>query len=272
MKLIAEIGWNHMGDMHLAEEMIVSAAKSGATHAKFQTWSVDLLKDGPWNEDGRRSIYEKAELTEEKHSILKDICLRNNIKFLTSCFSHKHVPFIASISDEIKVPSTEIANEALMQNIVKNFKHNNQHHVYVSTGASTSKEVENIVEFLRHNDMNFTILHCVSCYPTTAETCNLSRISYLKSLHQNVGYSGHYMGIEDAIVAVELGASVVEKHFTIDRELPGRDNKFALLPEDLMQFSDYLSKREKMLKPHGKEFLSNESEMRQVYRGRWDKS
>lgn len=270
MKIIAEIGWNHMGDVLLAEKMIVSAAKAGATHAKFQTWSVNFLKDGPWNLDGRREIYEKAQLTEEKHYLLKEICLNNNIEFLTSCFSHRQVPFISDMCDEIKIPSTEISNEKLLQKVIENFKNKKNHHVYISTGASTTNEVKNVIQEFEKNNLNFTILHCVSCYPTPEEVCNLSRINYLYSLHKNVGYSGHYDGIEDAIIAIELGATVIEKHFTIDKNLPGRDNKFALLPEDMLFLTNFIKKREKMLKSLGDEFLENEKEMRQVYRGRWD--
>ena len=86
-KLIAEIGWNHMGDMRIAEEMVKEAAESGAFFAKFQTWKVDRLKSGSWDHDGRREIYEKAELTKEKHEFLIESCKRHNIKFLSSAFS-----------------------------------------------------------------------------------------------------------------------------------------------------------------------------------------
>ena len=93
--IIAEIGWNHMGDMDLAEKMIVSAKDAGATYAKFQTWSVDNLKNGSCDNDGRLEIYKKAELSESDHSFLKKCCDANNIKFLTSCFSAKSVDLIS---------------------------------------------------------------------------------------------------------------------------------------------------------------------------------
>ena len=87
IKLIAEIGWNHMGDMELAKNMIISAAKSGADICKFQTWSEKNLKSGPWDNDGRREIYKKAELSEEQHFELKKICEENKVLFLTSVFN-----------------------------------------------------------------------------------------------------------------------------------------------------------------------------------------
>ena len=101
INLIAEIGWNHMGDMDLAEKMIISAKKSGADFCKFQTWSEKNLKPGPWDKDGRREIYIKAGLTEEKHHKLKKICNDQKINFLTSVFNLKDLPFVSKINSEI---------------------------------------------------------------------------------------------------------------------------------------------------------------------------
>ena len=89
IKIIAEIGWNHMGDMSLASKMIEAASKSGADICKFQTWSEKNLKEGPWDKDGRREIYKKAELDEQKHIFLKKTCEENNVEFLTSIFNIK---------------------------------------------------------------------------------------------------------------------------------------------------------------------------------------
>jgi len=270
VKVIAEIGWNHMGDMNLAARMIKAATDSGATHAKFQTWSVSKLKDGPWNHDGRRQIYEKAELSKENHYFLLNECNKNNIKFLTSCFSSDHVPFISSLINEIKIPSTEITNFDLLDSVIECFKSKEDHNVYLSTGASIWEEVSLATKKLFENKINFTLMHCVSCYPTPANMCNMNRIKNLKTLHNKVGYSGHYHGIEDAIVAVELGATTIEKHFTIDNDLPGRDNKFAILPNELKQLTSFLITRNSMLSYKGNEFLNEEKEMRDLYSGRWD--
>jgi N,N'-diacetyllegionaminate synthase len=270
MKIIAEIGWNHMGDMQLAQKMIEAAAINGATHVKFQTWSTKRLKNGPWDNDGRKEIYQKAELSEEKHRFLLETCNKNNVVFFTSCFSSADVEFISQISNEIKIPSTELTNDDLIQSIVKNFSNKNNHYVYASTGTCTWEEISNAVDTLKKGKMNFSLLHCVSSYPTPAEYCNMQKIVELKKLHNDIGYSGHYFGIEDALVATELGATVIEKHFTIDRDLPGRDNKFALLPTDLKKLTDHIIVRQKMLRYHGLNFLQNESEMREKYRGRWD--
>ena len=270
IKIIAEIGWNHMGDMHLASKMIEAAATSGATHVKFQTWSVSKLKNGPWDEDGRKEIYQKAELSKEDHIFLLKECQKHNVKFLTSCFSSTDVLFISTLTNEIKIPSTEIANQDLLDQIIECFKSKKDHHVYLSTGASTWNEVEEAVKTLSKNKINFTLMHCVSAYPTPANMCNMNRINDLKKLHFDVGYSGHYHGIDDAIVAIELGATAIEKHFTIDNELPGRDNKFALLPASLKLLCQFVEIRKNMLMYHGINHLDIEENMRNVYRGRWD--
>ena len=140
IKIIAEIGWNHMGDMALAEEMIESAAKNGADICKFQTWSESDLIPGVWDDDGRREIYKKAELTREKHYLLKDICEKNSIQFMTSVFNINDIEFLVELSTNmIKIPSHEIYNLNLIKSAVENFEL-----VFISTGASKWEEVQTI--------------------------------------------------------------------------------------------------------------------------------
>ena len=137
IKIIAEIGWNHMGNMSLAKKMILSAKKNGADFCKFQTWSEKNLKPGPWDNDGRREIYKKAELTLEKHLLLKKYCKKIGIKFLTSVFSRKDLHLLGKINvNEIKIPSHEIHNIQLIKEASEKFNR-----VYISTGASKWKEI-----------------------------------------------------------------------------------------------------------------------------------
>ena len=122
MEVIAEIGWNHMGDMKIAEEMISQAAKAGADYAKFQSWSVKRLKKGEWDEDGRTEIYKKAELNKEKHEILINLCKSYEIKFLSSIFSIEDASMLLALGQkEVKIPSFEVANEKLLDFAAKNF-------------------------------------------------------------------------------------------------------------------------------------------------------
>ena len=122
--IIAEIGWNHMGNMKLAKKMIIEAKKNGADFVKFQTWSVSNLKDGSWDNDGRRRIYIKAELTKKKHEILKEFCVKKKIKFLTSVFNEKDINWLSKLSNyAIKIPSHEVYNIELIKSSLNKFKH-----------------------------------------------------------------------------------------------------------------------------------------------------
>ena len=236
IQIIAEIGWNHMGDMNLAKEMIAAASESGASYAKFQTWSVANLKNGPWDKDGRREIYEKAELSPEQHVELSIYCKSIDISFLTSIFNYKDVEWIRNLSmDTIKIPSHEVHNNKLISKV----------------------------------DGDFVLFHCVSAYPAPAKNINLPRINELSKLSKYTGYSGHFFGIDDAIASLNFGVSFIEKHFTIDRNLPGRDNKFAILPVDMQILSNYCKNFEIMKNNLGIEMQSIESETYEIYRGRW---
>jgi sialic acid synthase SpsE len=263
--IIAEIGWNHMGDMDLAEKMIVSAKSSGATYAKFQTWSVDNLKSGSWDNDGRLDIYNKAELSDDDHRFLKECCDTNDIKFLTSCFSIKSVDLISTLTDAVKIPSTELNNLDLIRACSESFDR-----LFVSTGASTLHEVELAVDILNNANCSFTLLHCVSSYPCEFKNANMKRINDLKRYSINVGYSGHCFGIHDAIYSLEFGVDVIEKHFTTDRNLPGRDNQFAIIESELKELCSYVDNRDIMGMHYGIDYLPCETDMRENYRGRWD--
>lgn len=261
VELIAEIGWNHMGDMKLAEEMIHAAKESGADYAKFQTWQVKHLKPGPWDEDGRRQIYEKAELSEDDHFYLKEVCEKYGIKFLTSCFTTKNIDFIRLVSNEVKLPGVECRNEELVKQANDKFDR-----IFLSTGTTDLQEIPSIVR----KNKKFVVMHCVSCYPCPADKVNIGRMKIIGALGTPFGYSGHYPGIWDAVCAIDEGAVVVEKHFTTDQDLPGRDNKFALLPEQFSQIREYATERESMHRGFTVSYLPEEQDGRDVYTGRWD--
>ncbi len=266
-ELIAEIGWNHMGDMELAEKMISEAADSGVDYCKFQTWKVKNLKDGPWNTDGRLEIYEKAELSDQNHLILFELCKKYNVKFLTSVFNVSEIEFVSKLSNEaIKIPSHEIYNLDLIKKASKNFKK-----IFISVGACKWDEFKKILKL--DIDLNKVFfMHCVSSYPLKEENVNLPKLLKIKNEHNQIGYSGHLKGIEDAIAAISLGAMVVEKHFTINNDLPGRDNKFALLPKQMKKISDYRDDFFKMSSDKGTDVQECEMEIFKNYRGRWSKN
>tara|TARA_B100000212_G_scaffold263098_1_gene202784 strand:- start:7750 stop:8553 length:804 start_codon:yes stop_codon:yes gene_type:complete len=262
-EVIAEIGWNHMGDMDLAQQMIKSASESGATYAKFQTWSTKRLKNGEWDQDGRREIYEKAELSIDDHIFLINKCKENNIKFLSSCFSLEDAELLRNLGQiEIKIPSMEVRNHKLINYCISEFSH-----IFISTGTANQIDILNLKDLL--NKKSHTVMHCVSSYPCNPENANLPRIKLLKDMFNNVGYSDHVLGIDASLASLEYGTSYIEKHFTIDNELPGRDNKFAILPSHLKALTLYIKNRKLLNKDHGINFQECEKTTREEYSGRF---
>ena len=264
IKVIAEIGWNHCGDMDIAKKMILASKNSGANFAKFQTWSTKRLKHGEWDHDGRREIYEKAQLTNENHIMLKDFCESNNIEFLSSAFSIPDAELLVEINcKSVKIPSFESRNTNLIKFCDSNFEK-----VFMSTGTSNFVEIKSSVNLFKNSELN--LMHCVSMYPCNYENANLNKMKGLMKLHDKVGYSDHIQGVESAKIAIGEGACVIEKHFTIDNDLPGRDNKFAILPGNLKDLSDYISNRKAMFEDYGLDFQQGELDSRNNYEGRFN--
>ena len=263
MKIIAEIGWNHMGDMSLAKKMIESAAKNGADYCKFQTWSVKNLKKGKWDEDGRREIYESAQLSQDQHYELFEYCKKFNTNFLTTIFNLSDLDFLSNLNKKIiKIGSPEVYNLDLITSCLEKFEV-----VLLSTGASMWSEVERLKKV--KNVEKLVLLHCVSSYPCKPENINFPKMEELKKITKNVGYSGHFEGINDALIALVFGAKYIEKHFTIDNSLPGRDNKFSITPSELLMLKNFRNNLNEMMIDNGLDLQNCEEEIYKTIRGRW---
>ena len=269
IKIIAEIGWNHMGNIKIAKKMIKAAALNGANICKFQTWKVENLKPGPWDNDGRREIYNKAQLNEEEYKLLIKECKKNNVEFLTSVFNVNDINFIKKLKiQNIKIPSHEIYNFKLIKKALVCFKT-----VYLSMGAMKKDELQSIIKLVKKSkNKNIFLMHCVSSYPLLEENVNLPKLEYLKKITNKIGYSGHTKGINDAIAAISFGAKVVEKHFTIDNNLPGRDNLNAILPDELNALNLYRNSFKKMTINKGLSLQKCEKDIFKNYRGRWSRN
>jgi sialic acid synthase SpsE len=263
-KIISEIGWNHMGDMDLAKRMILESVNNGADMVKFQTWSVDRLKSGPWDEDGRLEIYKKAELSKDQHLELYEYSNELCIPFFTSVFSVEDAELLSEVQTErVKIASFEARNPTLLTYCDSRFDT-----MYISTGTTTIDEIKESLNYIHNAEI--VLLHCVSSYPLEYANANLPRINSLEKLCDRVGYSDHTFGVEGSKAALEYDVEVIEKHFTIDHDLPGRDNKFAILPHELKELSDYIRLREEMNVNHGNGYLECEEEAREVMTGRFD--
>jgi sialic acid synthase SpsE len=265
-KLISEIGWNHMGDMERAKDMIHASKENGADLVKFQTWSVKRLKKGPWEEDGRLEIYKNAELTKDQHFELYEYSNKVGIDFFTSVFSVDDAKLLSEVQDKfVKIASFDSDNLDLLRYCNDNFET-----MFISTGTKTVDEVKGSVNKENIPDANVVVLHCVSSYPLKPKNANLPRINSFKKIYDNVGYSDHTVGVETTKVALEYDIDVVEKHFTLDQSLPGRDNKFAILPHELKDLSDYIKMREESKTSHGDGYLGVEEESRKWMTGRFN--
>ena len=264
---IAEIGWNFMGDMNLAETMISSAKKSGASHVKFQFWKESSLKAGPWDADGRREIYKSAQLTEDRILQLNSCAKRYGLTPFYSVFTSDDITYLAAFDlDLVKIPSHEIYNLDLISNAIKHFKT-----VIISTGACRETELIDVANLVASASNNIVIMHCVSSYPCDASKLNLPRLSHLQKLFPNatLGLSDHTSSTVLPSVAVAFGVDVIEKHFTVDNDLPGRDNKFALLPHQFAEMVVNFNEAKLGCQDLGIEFQESEADIVQNYRGRW---
>ncbi len=241
--IIAEAGVNHNGSLDLAKKLIDSAAMIGANAIKFQTFKTELLvsKSAPLakyqekntkNIDNQFQMLKKLELSYEDFLELNRYCLDKGIVFLSSAFDLMSIDFLSKMDIPIwKIPSGEITNYPYLKKIGKLKKK-----ILLSTGMSTLGEIENAINVFVENGTNYndiTLLHCSSEYPAPYEEVNLLAIKTLKdAFHLDTGYSDHTQGIEVPIAAVALGAKVIEKHFTLDKNLDGPDHKASLNPDE----------------------------------------
>ena len=266
VEIIAEIGWNFMGDMELASSMIRSAKDCGADTTKFQYWYPAKLRSGPWDTDGRLEIYKEAALDANKIKELMQVCDDEGIGFLISAFNASDAAFLVDLGvDKLKIPSHEVANRKLHEFAAGNFQS-----VYVSLGAGSVEEVEEACNIYNSTpSLRWVGMHCVSSYPCSADNANLPRLNYLRSMCPSLGYSDHTSDLITPVVSVALGVSVIEKHFTVDKDLPGRDNKFALNPKELSVMVDNIRVAEAALQDHGSGPRDIEFDTMKNYRGRW---
>ena len=254
--IIAEAGVNHNGDINNAKKLIDVAADAGADAVKFQTFKAENIvsknaekaeyqKNTTDAEENQFDMLKKLELTEEMHQTLIEYCVEKNILFLSTPFDLDSIDYLDKEGIEImKIPSGEITNYPYLVKIAKVGKP-----VILSTGMSELYEVEDAVAILRENGVeDITVLHCNTEYPTPYTDVNLKAMLTLKDrLNLKVGYSDHTMGIEVPIAAVAMGATVIEKHFTLDKSMDGPDHKASLEPEELRAMISAIRNTEKAL-------------------------
>ncbi len=235
IKIIAEVGVNHSGDVDLAKEMIDSASRSGASSVKFQSHIPDkeMLKDIDKHVDLLPNLYDlisSVTLSYDEMFLLKEYCDKININFLSTPFSLDAVDELEKMNvDSYKIGSGETDNLLLINKVCQTGKH-----IFISTGLSTWSEVKKTVDFIKDRGSPFTLMQCTSSYPADPSSLNLSILKkYKDTFGCPVGVSDHSEGILSSLISIALGAEVVEKHFTIDKNLPGTDQSASIDPKEL---------------------------------------
>ena len=256
--IIAEAGVNHNGNLKKAIKLVDVAKNCGADIIKFQTFSsseittsnapkakYQIIENSKKNENMRQML-KKYELSYKNFRFLNNYCKKKKIEFLSSGFDTASVLFLKSLNmKRYKIPSGEINNVPLLELISRHKKK-----VILSTGMSTFDEIKFAYKILKKNinKNNITIMHCNSAYPTPFQDANLLTIKKLKKIFKiPIGYSDHTIGYEACIAAVSLGASIIEKHLTLNTKLAGPDHKASLDPKNFKKMVMYVRNIEKSL-------------------------
>ncbi len=246
--IIAEAGVNHNGDINLAKLLIDVAADAGVDYVKFQTFKAEKLVSKNAikaeyqklnmvgdSDTSQYNMLKKLELSQDAHFELIRYCNQKDVKFLSSGFDEESLTFLHELGIKIfKAPSGELTNLPYLKHMASLAEK-----IILSTGMATLQEIREAVEILRQEGFsreNLTVLHCNTEYPTPFEDVNLLA---MKTIHEElgvaVGYSDHTDGIEVPIAAVALGATVIEKHFTLDKNMVGPDHRASLDPLELKE-------------------------------------
>jgi N-acetylneuraminate synthase/N,N'-diacetyllegionaminate synthase len=238
--IIAEAGINFLNDVRLGKAFIEEAAAAGADAIKFQTHiaSAEMVRD-EMDRIGRGDVYdvvEENELSVADHEALQSHCAEHGITFLSTPFSVAGVERLA----DLNVPAIKIGSGELTDSHILREASQLGNPLLVSTGMATQDDVRETVQMLESKDADYALFYCVSEYPTSIEDVHLDTIAALRSeFGVPIGFSDHTQGIEAAAVAMARGADIIEKHFTIDRALPGPDQVVSVEPSELEKLVEY---------------------------------
>ena len=275
--IIAEAGVNHNGDVNIAKQLIDAAAEAKADYVKFQTFQSNKVISSFAEQasyqykntgikESQLEMVQKLELSKKDHQLLLDHCKKTNIKFFSTSFDLPSTRFLRKLNLGLfKIPSGEITNLPYLSLIGG---YNTE--IILSTGMADLGEIEQAIRVLEKNGTErnkITLLHCTTEYPAPFEEVNLKAMNTLReAFGTEVGYSDHTEGIEVAIAATALGASVIEKHFTLDKSLPGPDHKASLDPVELKKMVYSIRLIEKSLGDGRKEPSQSEIRNKSVAR------
>ena len=271
--IIAEAGVNHNGSLRLAKKLVNAAKKAKANYIKFQSFNhkklttknapkADYQKDSYNKKQTQAVMLKNLELSKSKQIELIKYCKKKKIKFLCTAFDEENLQFLINKGiDYIKIPSGEITNLPFLEFIKKK-----QKKILLSTGASSVKDISNALKIL-DNKKKITILHCNSAYPTPYKDINLNSLKFIRQKFKcNIGFSDHSLSLIAPSGAVAIGATIIEKHFTLSRKLKGPDHKSSLEPSELSIMVDNIREMEKALGKIEKKITKSEKKNRNIIR------
>lgn len=267
--IIAEAGVNHNGSLDLAKQLVDKAVEAGVDYIKFQTFKASKLvtkaaKQAEYQQknigkggDSQYQMLKKLELSPTDYDVLITYCAEKGIKFFSTAFDFDSIEYLHSLNLGLwKIPSGEVTNYPFLKRVAA---YNEK--TILSTGMCDMEDVRAAVEALYRNGLskeNLILLHCNTEYPTPFEDVNLKAMEALrKEFGVDVGYSDHTRGIEVPIAAVALGATVIEKHFTLDRNMEGPDHKASLEPDELKAMVSAIRNIEKAIGGDGTKHISD---------------
>ena len=273
--IIAEVGVNHNGDIQMAKQLIDVAAESKADAVKFQTFisekcivkgasKAKYQEETTGNNEDQLDMVKRLELPYDSFAELKEYCDKKHIIFMSTPFELESAHFLYELGLEtFKIPSGEITNYPLLKKIGQFRKK-----VIMSTGMSTIDEIQRAITVLNsEGTTDVSLLHCNTQYPTPMEDVNLrAMLTLRKEFGVPVGYSDHTQGIEVPIAAVAMGAEIIEKHFTLDKNLPGPDHKASLEPDELVCMVTGIRNIEKALGNYEKRVTDSERDNMEIAR------
>lgn len=273
--IIAEAGVNHNGDKTIAYKLIDAAKDAGANAVKFQTFKAEKIisrhtnmatyqRENVGREESQLSMVKSLELSYDDFNELKAYCDEKGIIFLSSPFDEDSIDFLENLVPYYKIPSGEIVNKPYLQRVASKHKP-----MIMSTGMATLSDVEKALGdiYSVDKDAEIYLLHCTTNYPTPYEEVNLKAMITLKEAFKlPVGYSDHTNGIEIPVAAVALGACIIEKHFTLDRNMQGPDHKASLEPDDFKSMVRAIRNVEDALGNGIKRPTKSEDEIKNVVR------
>lgn len=274
--IIAEIGVNFNGDLELAKKSIDAAADSGADAAKFQTFCADEFvadkslmytyaeSDGTVVTESQYEMFKRLELPHEWHVILKKYAEEAGIDFLSSAADKKAADLLA----DIEVKAFKLASEDLINIDLLEYVAAKKFPTILSTGMADVDEIDAAVKiFEEAGNRRLVILHCVSSYPTPFDQCNLRRIRSMQARYgYPIGFSDHTEGWEAPMLSIGAGACLIEKHFTLDKNLKGPDHKMSSDPEELARMVSMVRTAEELMGREGLKYADVESSGRAEFR------